>query len=73
VLFRFGLADPALRAIAKIVHDIDLKDAKFGREEAPGIGLVAGIATAHPDDEGRLARGAALFEDLYSLHSSTKH
>ncbi len=71
---RFGLADPGLRAIAEIVHDIDVKDAKYGREEAPGIGqLVAGIAAAHPDDETRLARGAALFEDLYSLHSSTKH
>lgn len=26
------LNDPALQAIAEIVHDIDLKDAKFGRE-----------------------------------------
>jgi hypothetical protein len=71
---RFGLDDPALRAIAEIVHDIDVKDAKYGREEAPGIGqLVAGIAAAHPDDEARLARGTALFDDLYSVHSSTKH
>jgi hypothetical protein len=71
---RFGLRDPALGAIAEIVHDIDLKDAKYGREEAPGIGqLVAGIAAAHADDEERLARGAALFEDLYALHGSTKH
>jgi hypothetical protein len=72
---RFGLADPALRAIAEIVHDIDVKDAKYGREEAPGIGqLVAGIAAAHPDDETRLARGAAVFDDLYAvLGAPTKH
>ncbi len=71
---RFRLADPALRAIAEIVHDIDVKDAKYGREEAPGIGqLVAGIAAAHPEDEVRLARGTALFDDLYSLHAATKH
>ncbi len=72
---RFGLADPALRAIAEIVHDIDVKDAKYGREEASGIGqLVAGIAAAHPDDEGRLARGAALFDDLYAAHpAATRH
>ncbi len=69
---RFGLSDPALRAIAEIVHDIDVKDAKYGREEAPGIGqLVAGIAAAHPGDEERLARGAALFEDLYALHAAS--
>ncbi len=33
LLARAGLADPALAAIGEIVHDIDLKDAKFGREE----------------------------------------
>ena len=64
---RFGLADPALRAIAEIVHDVDVKDAKFGREEAAGVArLVAGITAAHPDDEARLARGAALFDDLHA-------
>jgi hypothetical protein len=71
----FGLADPALRAIAEIVHDIDVKDAKYGREEAPGIGqLVNGIAGAHPEDEARLARGVAVFDDLYAVHGgATKH
>jgi len=69
---RFGLLDPALRALAEIVHDIDVKDAKYGREEAPGIGqLVAGIAAAHADDEQRLARGAALFDDLYAVHAAS--
>ncbi|HZZ84918.1 MAG TPA: chromate resistance protein ChrB domain-containing protein [Anaeromyxobacteraceae bacterium] len=71
---RFGLIDPALAAIAEIVHDIDLKDAKYGREEAAGIGqLVAGIAAGHAADEERLARGAALFDDLYALHGATRH
>jgi hypothetical protein len=68
---RFGLEDPGLRHLAEIVHDIDLKDAKFGREEAAGIGqLVAGIAAAHAGDEERLARGAALFEDLYAAQGA---
>ncbi len=72
---RFGLADPGLRAVAEIVHDIDVKDAKYGREEAAGIGqLVAGIAAAHPEDEARLARGTALFDDLYAAYGgATKH
>jgi hypothetical protein len=64
---RFGLSAPGLRLLAEIVHDIDLKDAKYGREEAAGIGrLVAGIAAAHSDDEERLVRGTALFDDLYA-------
>jgi hypothetical protein len=72
---RFALRDPALRHLAEIVHDIDLKDAKFGREEAAGVGqLVAGIAIAHPEDEARLARGTALFDDLYAAHAgATRH
>jgi hypothetical protein len=47
LLSRVGPSDPALQAIGKIVHDIDLKDGKFGREEATGIAhLIAGIAMA---------------------------
>jgi hypothetical protein len=67
LLGRAGLGEPALRAIAEIVHDIDLKDGKFGRPEAEGIKtLIAGICAATGDDEERLARGGAVFEDLYS-------
>ena len=63
---RLGLDDPALRPIAEIVHDIDLKDSKFGREETVGIDrLIAGIAMAHKDDESRLSRASAVFDDLY--------
>jgi hypothetical protein len=63
---RTGLNDPALIPIAEIVHDIDLKDSKFGRQETLGIErLIAGICMAHKDDEARLARGEAVFNDLY--------
>ena len=63
---RRGINDPALGPIAEIVHDVDLKDSKFGRQETPGIErLIAGIAMAHKDDETRLARGEAVFDDLY--------
>ncbi len=66
LIARTGLSDPAVDPIAEIVHDIDLKDSKFGRQETPGIDrLIAGIAMAHKDDESRLARGAAVFDDLY--------
>jgi hypothetical protein len=67
LLQRFGLRDPALEALGEIVHDIDLKDGKFGRPETAGIDhLVAGIGLAHKDDEARLERGAAVFTDLYA-------
>ncbi len=62
-----GLKDPALLAIAEIVHDIDLKDAKFGREQTAGIAqLIAGICISYQDDFARIERGAAPFDDLYA-------
>jgi hypothetical protein len=65
LLRRFGLRQPALRQIAEIVHDIDLKDARFARPEAPGLDrLFAGIAMRHADDEPRLREGGAVFEAL---------
>lgn len=66
LLQRAGLDDPALAAIGEIIHDVDLKDGKFGREETVGIRTVmSGIAAAHREDEQRLARGAAVLDDLY--------
>jgi hypothetical protein len=63
---KIGLGDPALRPIAEIVHDIDLKDTTFTRPETAGIeGLMTGIAMGHKDDEGRLSRAFAVFDDLY--------
>jgi hypothetical protein len=63
---RSGLHDPALTPIAEIVHDIDLKDAKFQRQETIGIErLITGIAMANKDDEARLERASAVFNDFY--------
>ena len=67
ILARSGLQDRALQAIAEIVHDIDLKDEKFGRTECAGIRtLFAGIAVAHSDDEARIDAGSAILENLYA-------
>jgi hypothetical protein len=70
---RFHLTDAALRPIAEIVHDIDLKDAKFDRPERAGIDrLIAGIAMGHKDDERRLAQGTAVFDGLYEYFRRKK-
>jgi hypothetical protein len=68
LLHEFGLDDPALHRLAAVVHDIDLKDAKFGPPEAPGVDhLVAGIAWLHGEDEDRLRHGAAVFDALHEF------
>jgi hypothetical protein len=67
LLGRLGLTDPALRPVAEIVHDIDLKDGKYGRPEAPGVKqLIEGVLQTQPEDDQRLARGIALFDELYA-------
>lgn len=65
---RSAVSDRALKPITEIVHDIDLKDGKFGRPETAGVAqILAGLFVANPDnDEGRLERGFALFDELYA-------
>lgn len=73
LLTRAGLADPALEAISEIVHDIDLKDAKFGREETTGIAsLIAGICVANEQDDQRIAQGGPVFDNLYQYFSTKR-
>jgi hypothetical protein len=68
---RFDLDDPALRAIAEIVHDIDLKDDRFKRPEALGLAhVVTGIASSSNDDDQRLSRASAVFDDLYAYFAA---
>lgn len=62
---RFQLREPGLGAVAEIIHDIDVKDDKFNRLEAPGVAvLIDGIVRKHQSDAARIERGAAVFEDL---------
>jgi hypothetical protein len=63
---RFGIRDHAVGRIAAIVHDLDLKDDRFGAPETSTIGVVVqGLQLAHTADEVLLEHGMALFEALY--------
>jgi hypothetical protein len=63
---RFGLTDPIVERLGQIVHDLDLKDAKFGVAEAVAVGwLVDGLGQLYPDDHLLLDQGIILFEALY--------
>ncbi len=70
----FGLdTDKALRQIAEIVHDIDLKDNKFNRSEASGVNaVVRGIAASCGDDNEKLKQGLPIFDGLYQLFQSSE-
>jgi hypothetical protein len=62
----FAINDTAVERLATIVHDLDLKDAKFDAPEAGTVGaLVEGLQAAHADDHALLDHGITMFEALY--------
>ncbi|MBI3735651.1 chromate resistance protein [Candidatus Sumerlaeota bacterium] len=70
LLARRGIRDRALHAIAKIIHDIDLKDDKFGLKETAGVAaMIAGLCKAHARDPSRVERGCELMDQLYASFS----
>lgn len=63
---RFGIDDPAVRHIAAIVHDVDLKDQRYDAPERPIVAsVIQGLQATYPDDHELLEHGIALFAALY--------
>ena len=63
---RFGIADAAVRPIAEIVHDLDLKETRFGRPEAVAVGrIVEGLRASKAPDDDLLEQGMRMIEALY--------
>ncbi len=70
---RFAIKDAAVRRIAEIVHDLDLKDDRYQSPDAPTVGkLVEGLRASISDDAQLLIQGIALFEALYQSFQSVK-
>lgn len=62
---RFGLVDPVVDRIGQIVHDLDMRDTKYGSPDAPAIGrMVEGLRQLHADDHALLQHGVEMFEAL---------
>jgi len=67
LLERMGLGDPALAMIGEIIHDLDLKDDKFGRDETAGVrSAIDGICTIARDDTARIAAATPMLDGLHS-------
>jgi len=70
LLKRARLRDRRLIRLAEVVHEADLRDGKYPREEARGIDVaVRALLAASADDHQVLAQGMALFEGLYATTS----
>ncbi|MGD9905396.1 MAG: chromate resistance protein ChrB domain-containing protein [Dehalococcoidia bacterium] len=66
----FAVDEPAVARIAAIVHDLDLKDGRFGAADAATVGaLIDGLQRATDDDDLLLERGITMFESLYRAYA----
>ena len=62
----FGIRQPAISRIAAVVHDLDLKDERFGAPEAATVGaMIEGLQLAYADDDALLVQGMTMFDSLY--------
>lgn len=65
--------DPALVAIAEIIHDLDIADSKFNRPETPGLGaMLSGVCAANDEDLDRIAKGGDALDQFHAFFSSRK-
>lgn len=63
---RFAIDDRAVAQLAKIVHDVDLKDARYTPPDAPIVSrMVEGLRATYADDAELLTHGMAMFAALY--------
>jgi hypothetical protein len=70
---RVGLPDKGVRAIAEIVHDLDLKDGKYGRTETSGVRVMLdGLMSRTDNDEERIERALVIFDDLHEALGTRK-
>lgn len=68
---RFGITDPALIQVTKIIHDIDLKESAFGLPETAGIqALLDGITATAEDDLERIDQASVVLDNLLAFFKS---
>ena len=61
----FGVHAPGVTLVAEVIHDIDVKDGKFGRPETAGFArILEGLRATEGNDVRRVKRALPLFDWL---------
>lgn len=70
LLQAFGLKEKSLKKMAELIHDLDLKDGKYGAAEAEGVEtILAGIRKTAANDQEMLHQGMEVFTMLYAART----
>ena len=67
IIEKYGLTDPGLLRLAKIVHAADIESDLHTDEIAPGLEAIAlGYSLRYPDDKENLSRQFDVYDVLYA-------
>jgi hypothetical protein len=62
---KFKIRNTAVRALAEVIHDLDIQDQKYDRRETEGIRMaLEGVIRSHKDDDQRLQHAMDLLDSL---------
>ena len=67
---RFRVRDTGVARLGHVVHDLDLKEARYGLPEGVAVGrLMEGLRAAYTDDAELLEHGIVLMDALYRSYA----
>jgi hypothetical protein len=67
IVREYGLDDPIVRRIARIVDEADVTQEVLVEPAAPGLDLICrGIRLTSPDDQVAIERGSLIYDALYA-------
>lgn len=70
LMLSFGIEDIAIKEIAKIIHNLDLKDNRYMSSETNGIEkILSGIRNSFHDDSQIIAHAIIIFDALYQSYT----
>jgi hypothetical protein len=71
IVQEYGLDDPVLRRIARMVDEADITQEVMVESAAPGLDLICrGIRLTSPDDPVAFERGGLIYDALYAQLSA---
>ena len=66
---RFGIEDPAVAWLGRLVHDLDLKEDTYDLPEKAAVArMIEGLRRIYHEDQTLLTQGMTMFEALYQSY-----